>query len=245
MRTKTLLIAAAALVAGVISSDAQTVYSVNVVGYVNSYFTNGVLASVAPAVDYDGTGTNNTVSSVFPNPALGDTVFVFNNSGGYDTIIYKPISLGGHPPVTITNWALGVTVSSNYPINPGKSVFYLPAANETNTQVGTALQGTNLVNTGFPAAGSIQLLSSIASVGGGLTSVLGYKPSLGDTVYIYDNGGYDTYQYKAISLGGHPPVTVTNWALGVTQIEPFINVGQGFWMLPASNTNWTQNFIVQ
>ena len=34
MRTKTLLIAAAALVAGVVSSEAQ-VYSANIVGYVN------------------------------------------------------------------------------------------------------------------------------------------------------------------------------------------------------------------
>jgi hypothetical protein len=245
MRTQTLLLAAAAaLAAGILTSQAQPVYSANVVGYVNLPLTSGALSLVAPALDLDGTGTNNTISTVFPNPAIGDTVFAFNGSG-YDTLVYTTISLGGHPPVTVTNWALGVTVSSNYPINPGQSIFYLPSINETNTVVGTVLQGTNLVNAKFPAAGNIQLLSSEVPISGGLTSVLGYNPTIGDTVYIYTNGAYNTYQYTTVSLGGHPPVTVTNWALGVTISEPVINVGQGFWMLPAANTNWTQDFIVQ
>jgi hypothetical protein len=244
MRTKTLLLAAAAALAAGISTSQAQVYSANVVGYVNIPLTSGVLSSVAPSLDLDGTGTNNTISTVFPSPTIGDTVYVFNGSG-YDTLVYTTISLGGHPPVIVTNWALGVTVSSNYPINPGQSVFYLPAANETNTQVGTVLQGTNVVNAKFPAAGNITLLSSKVPISGGLTSVLGYNPTLGDTVYIYTNGAYNTYQYTTVSLGGHPPVIVTNWALGVTISEPVINVGQGFWMLPAANTNWTENFIVQ
>jgi hypothetical protein len=239
---KTLLIAAAALAAGVISSQAQSVYSQNIVGYVNLPLTNGVITLVSPALDADGTGTNNTISTVFPSPALGDTVYVFNGSG-YDTLNYTAVG-SGHPVVYTTNWFNGVTASPTYKINPGVSVFYLPAANETATEVGTVLQGTNLVNQYFPPANTIQLLSSQVPISGGLTSVLGYKPTLGDTVYIYDNGAYDTYNYTAVGQG-HPVVYTTNWFNGVTPSEPVISVGQGFWMLPAANTNWVESFIAQ
>jgi hypothetical protein len=242
MRTKTLLLAAAAaLAAGILSSSAQ-VYSANVVGYVNIPLTNNVLALVAPALDLDGTGTNNTVASLFPNPAIGDTVYSFNGVG-YDGLTYKAQG-SGHPVVFVTNWFNGVSVASNYPINPGKSVFYLPAANETNTQVGTVLQGTNLANKFFPAANAINLLSSQFPVPGGLTSVLGYNPSIGDTVYIYDNGGYDGFTYK-VQGTGHPVVFTTNWFNGLTPGEPIIQVGEGFWLLPATTTNWVQSLTVQ
>jgi hypothetical protein len=86
------------------------------------------------------------------------------------------------------------------------------------------------------------LLSSQIPIAGGLTSVLGYNPTIGDTVYIYGSGTYATYNYKIVSLGGHPPVLSTNWYNGATQTQPSINVGQGFWLSPAANTNWTQTY---
>ena len=239
MRTKTLLITAAALVAGIISTKAQ-VYSANIVGYVNLPLTAGTLANVSPALDLDGTGTNNTVVTVFPNPTIGDTVYAFNGSS-YDTLSYTVVSLGGHPPVLSTNWYNGATIATNYPINPGRSVFYKAAVNETNTQTGNVLQGT-FTNRYFPAAGSISLLSSQIPIAGGLTSVLQYNPTIGDTVYIYNNGTYTTYSFTIVSLGGHPPVLSTNWYNGATQVQPSINVGQGLWLLPAANTNWTQTY---
>jgi hypothetical protein len=238
---KTLLIAAAALAAGVISSQAQ-VYSQNVVGYVNLPLTNGVLACIAPALDADGNGTNNTVATIFTTPSMGDTIFVYNGTS-YDGLVYKAVGTG-HPVVYTTNWFNGSTVAASYKINPGQSVFYLPATTETATVTGTVMQGTNLVNAYFPAAGSIQLLSSQVPISGGLTSVLGYKPTMGDTVFVYDKGQYDGYVYKAVGTG-HPVVYTTNWFNGSTAGEPIINVGQGFWLLPAANTNWVQNFIVQ
>ncbi|HUC86042.1 MAG TPA: hypothetical protein VL970_12670, partial [Candidatus Acidoferrales bacterium] len=67
---KTLLIAAAALAVSVISSRAQ-VYSQNIVGYINVPETAGALSLEAPQLDLDGTGTNNTLSSLYPNPSIG------------------------------------------------------------------------------------------------------------------------------------------------------------------------------
>ena len=237
---KTLLIAAAALAAGVISSQAQ-VYSQNVVGYVNLPLTNGVLTCIAPPLDLDGTGTNDTISSVFTTPSLGDTVYAYNGSG-YDVIGY--IAHGsGHPVVYTTNWFNGSTASPGYKLNPGVSVFYLPAATATATVVGNVLQGTNLQNAYFPAAGNVALVGSQVPIGGGLTSVLGYNPSLGDNVYIYDNGAYDVYSYIAHG-SGHPVVYTTNWFNGSTPGEPVLNVGQGFWILPVASTNWYQTLNV-
>jgi hypothetical protein len=246
MRTKTLLIAAAALVAGIVSSEAQ-VYSANVVGYVSIPFTNGVLALVAPALDLDGTGTNNTVSSVFTTPAIGDTVFAFNGSG-YDTISYTYVVVSGHGATAVyaTNWFNGSSIATNYPINPGRGVFYLPATNETATMVGTVLQGT-FTNRYFPTAGNLSLVSSQIPEAAGITSVLGYKPSIGDNVFTFVNGGYNTYSYTFVVVSGHGATAVyaTNWFNGSVQGEPVIGVGQGFWIQPANNTNWVQSFTVQ
>ena len=248
MRTKTLLLAVAAIAAGLATSSADPVYSQNVVGYVNLPMTNGVFSVVAPTLDLDGTGINNTVASLFPNPAYNDKVYVFNGAG-YDVLNYTAQYTLSHPPVPYaTNWLNALNaVAANYPINPGVSVFYLPATNETATIAGVVLQGTNLVNTYFPAAGNFQLLSSIFPIAGGLTSVLGYQPTYGDIVYIFDNGQYDMYTYTAQYTLSHPPVPyATNWlnALNAVQ-EPVINVGQGFWIKPAGSSSWSQNFTVQ
>jgi hypothetical protein len=57
MRTKTLLLSAAAMAAGLVSSVAQSnVYSVNVVGYVNQVLPAGTLVAVANPLD-NGTNT--------------------------------------------------------------------------------------------------------------------------------------------------------------------------------------------
>jgi hypothetical protein len=237
---KTLLIAAAAFAASVISSQAQ-VYSQNIVGYVNINLTNGVLANIAPALDLDGTGTNNTVSTVFTTPSIGDNVYVFNGTG-YTILSYKAVGTG-HPVVYTTNWFVGVTASASFPINPGESVFYLPAANQTVTEVGTALTGTN-TNPNFPTAGNLGLVSSVFPISGGLTSVLDYKPNVGDNVYAYNGTGYTIYSYKAVGTG-HPVVYTTNWFIGVTPSEPVISVGQGFWIQPAAANSWTEVLNVQ
>jgi len=65
MRTKTLLLAVGALAAGLVTSQAQPVYSANVVGYMNVPLPSGQYISMANQLDFDGTGTNNNVGTVF------------------------------------------------------------------------------------------------------------------------------------------------------------------------------------
>ncbi len=226
MKTKTLLIAAAALAAGVMSSQAQ-VYSQNIVGYVNVNLTNGVLAQAATPLDFDGTGTNNPVSTVLgTNLPSGSVVFVFNGSG-YDTLTFSPPQKG-QPPV----WS-----NPAYLLNPGEGYFILPSASATVTYTGNVLQG-NFTNTYVPAAGGIWLVSSQVPVAGGLQSTLGYPANSGDVVYVYDAGtsGYDTYTYSPPQKG-QPPV----WSPS----QPQISVGQSFWLSPAGTSVWTNSLDIQ
>jgi len=232
---KTLLIAAAALAAGVISSQAQ-VYSQNIVGYVNVPFVANQIQVVTPALDADGTGTNNTVSTVFTTPTAGDNVFVFNGAG-YDILSYK-----SGRGVATPGWYNGATLDNTYSINPGVAVFYLPSANETNTQVGIVLQGTNLPNSYVSTtANGISLIGSIVPIAGGVTSGLGYTPTAGDNIFIFNGAGYDIYSYKS-GRG----VATPGWYNGATLQEPVIPVGSGFWLQTVNaGTTWSENFVAQ
>jgi hypothetical protein len=90
-----------------------------------------------------------------------------------------------------------------------------------------------------PAQGTFNLVASKSPVSGGITSVLGYNPNLGDDVYVYNGSGYNIFSY--ISHGsGHPVVYTTNWFNGATAGEPIINVGQGFWLKPGAPNTWTE-----
>ena len=64
MRTKTLLLSAAVLAAGLVASQAQNVYSANVVGYVT--FTSKTNAPAFEVINNPLTGTTNTLKGLFP-----------------------------------------------------------------------------------------------------------------------------------------------------------------------------------
>lgn len=237
MRTKTLLIvAASALAAAVTSSQAQsTVYSQNIVGYVNEAISQNQYELFAPALDVDGTGTNGTISTVLgTNVDVGTSVLVWNGAG-YDSLQYT--SVGGHGG-TVT-WSLNGVADPNYPLNVGQGFFlYDPAAGVTNiTETGVVMQGT-LKNPYVGAANTYSLLGSEVPIGGDLTTNLNYIPSQGDSVLLWNGTGYTAYQYT--SVGGHGGTV--EWESGGVAAEPIINVGQGFFLYPAANTTWTQTF---
>ena len=79
MRTKTLLLSAAVGAAGLVAASAQTVYSVNSVGYINLSVPAG-FSMIANQLD---NGTGNTVADVLTVPD-GTVVFKYDpqTSGG-------------------------------------------------------------------------------------------------------------------------------------------------------------------
>ncbi|HEY5297629.1 MAG TPA: hypothetical protein VIK59_06870 [Verrucomicrobiae bacterium] len=137
MRTKTLLIAAAALVAGIATSNAQ-VYSQNVVGYVNSATTGGQFALLSNPLD---NGTN-SLSSLYPTAPNGSQVQVWNGTGF--TVATKL------PP----GW------SPNLVITPGEGFFIKLASNATNTFVGSVVAPIGGSVTNSLQAGVFTLIGS-------------------------------------------------------------------------------------
>jgi hypothetical protein len=218
MRTKTLLIAAAALAVGLASTQAQTVYSANIVGYANIPLNAG-FTLFANQFDLDGTGTNNTVQSIFgTNLPSGSVVYAFQN-GAFATPAAGYTTKGG--------WS-GGTNAANAGLSIGSAVFVKVPSSNTVTLVGTVFTGTNVVN----FANGYNFVTSPSPRSGLLQTDLGYVPTSGDVVYRFDPV---TQQYKSPASGY---TTKGGWSGGG---EPVINVGEGIFLksAAASGGSWT------
>jgi hypothetical protein len=214
---KTLLIAAAAFAASVISSQAQ-VYSQNIVGYVNLPVINGYQMYSTP-LDLDGTGTNNTVTTVLGTNVPVNTQVLTWTGSSYQGDLF---SIPKHQTVAV--WS-----TPNQPLNPGEGYFiYNPSNAVTVTVVGTALVGTNS-NPALTPGGGYYALSSVSPIAGDIVTNFGYQPSLNDQVLIWNptTQSYSGYLY-AIPKHQTSPV----WSPTLPQIQ----VGQSFF-LDTTNVN--------
>ena len=215
MRTKILLLGVAALAAGLITTQAQPVYSANVVGYVNlNLASNGYTAITIP-LDYDGSGTNNQAGIIFgTNLPYGSIVQSWSGTG-YLGNGYSKKSGWQYPTTTY---------------NPGEGVFiYNPSNTVTLTIAGTVLQG-GLTNH-YVLPNSYSLVGSQFPVAGGITTTYGYQPSYGDEVETWSNGfNGNGYSKKSGWQFGEPQ-------LGVGQAVFLLTTNQ--------NPVWGTNFVVQ
>jgi hypothetical protein len=246
---KTLLIAAAALAAGVISSQAQ-VYSQNIVGYVNQSLPTGFTLIANPL---DATGGNN-VTNVISNPtgALdGSKIYLWTGT-------------------TFTVYTIDSTVSSgvadagdvnpvfNVTLNPGQALFFnnTVGSTATNTYTGTvhveaAGPSTNVVGVTtnvLSTSPAFSLVASKIAVGGGVSSVLGLANPTGalDGSRIYvpkivagNVKGYTVTTIDSTVTGGFADAGDVNPAP-----EPVIPVGSGFFFdnTIGGNVTWIQSF---
>jgi hypothetical protein len=161
MRTKALL-GLAALAAGALTTMAQSnVYSLNIVGYVNTPLAAGFNLISNPLDN----GTND-LNSLFPNANIPDTVYAY--SGG----TFQISTFTG-------SWSPDLTTV------PGGGIFYSATSPYTNTFVGNVLTG-NLTNS-IPAGFSI--ISSQVPQSDTLEN-LGYPANIPDTAYFYRSGAY-------------------------------------------------------
>jgi len=222
MRTKTLLIAVAALAAGILASSAQT-YSQNVVGYCTVVLPAGPSYTLLASPFDDGNG-NSATNWLDPNNTLPNKSQIATWNGlGYN-ILTK--SLGAWPAAAATTT-----------IPPGSGFFVvLPATQTTpitNTFVGTVIvpsQGsiTNVIPTGYSLWGSPipysgDLISS-ANLGN-LGSLLTVNKS---QIATWNGTGYNIATF---SLG--------SWGAQTANLT----VGAGFFVVQkaAYSTNWVQN----
>jgi len=162
MRTKTLLLTAAIGAAGIASSMAQAVYSVNYVGYVNKTLLSGFNLIANPL-----NNGNNDVATILPTVPEGTTVYRYNGAG-YDTSDYF-----------FGAWSAPLTLL------PGDGFFIAnpEVASITVTFVGEGQEGPNLMNNINPG---LSLKSSKIPQAGNLDPAGNLEfpmPSEGDTVY--------------------------------------------------------------
>jgi len=189
---KTLLIAAAALAASVITSQAQ-VYSQNIVGYVNNIITPGYNAFSVQLDGVDGNGFTNSVTNVFPNvfdagvgngPLDGSTMYTWTGTAFHATFFdANPADASAQSQVFTGTTDAGGNFIQLPPLTNGEAVYlsFSPIAgfgnNYTNTVVG-AVRGvlpTVISNTVvIPITPVHSLVGSGLPVGGGIMTGLGF-----------------------------------------------------------------------
>jgi len=179
MRTKTLLVAAAALAAGLAPSMAQAVYSQNVVGYVNIPVPANTKILMANQLN----GTNNTIGNLLPNPMVPAFSQLFKFNGGFSSYTMDDIDLVWLP-------------DGNATLNPGEGAFFISPQATTLTFVGEVRQGS-LTNT-LPAGIKV-IRSSIVPQAGLVGTTLGLPGQAFDQLFTY-NGGFTSYTFDDIDL---------------------------------------------
>jgi hypothetical protein len=233
MRTKTLLLTAAAFAAGILSSLAQSsnVYSVNVVGYANV----PTPAGFGLYVNQFNTGVSNGANEVIGSLA-DNSYFLLWNGSGFNTFLFDS-TLGIDPG----NWYDQNLNPSSVPLlTPGQAFFYSPGVSGTNTFAGSVIPNIGGTNSQALPAG-YSMVGSILPVGGSATNA---GPStlnipLSDNTFIlqWNGSGYNTFLFDT-SLGIDPGNWYDQNLNGVS--PPSFVVGQGFFISPGVPANWTQ-----
>jgi hypothetical protein len=247
MRTKTLLLTAAALLAaGITSTQAQPVYSQNIVGYAS-------VATPSSGINYLITipfaiGVSNGANEIWPVvggvPTLPDfsTILIWNpaiqNYAAYT-------SDSGSP----SGWDDNSGYLSYSPVLPvGQGFFLSPSAPVTNVFAGTIAvnvgtsnkmvlpsSGINyLVGCVVPYAGAITNGNPATGAGGPNLTLAGGLPDF-STILIWDPAIQNYTAYTSDS--GSPSGWDDN--NGYLLTSPTITVGQGFFISPSAPFTWT------
>jgi len=230
MRTKTLLLIAAAAAAGVASSMAQgTVFSVNAVGYVNTTFKPGFNLIANPL----NAGLDNTIPTLLKSAPFGTQAYKFHSTptAGFDIALYDDLD---------QKWTSTVASMLTSQITPGVGLFVknntLPKADFTVTFVGEVPQG-NLTN---PLVKGLNLVSSQVPQEGKITTDLKYTPTPGDQISKWDVAAQKFATYTFDDLVGPNG----SWTLQGAANEPTIGVGEAFFLSRSAAGNWTRTFDV-
>jgi hypothetical protein len=215
---KTLLVAAATLAAGIISSLAQSPYSANVIGYVSRPLPGGNAFAQINAPFLTGT---NTVEAVMPTIKKGDTVS-FWTGATFTALTYAGPNFDGQGHAWADNQGNG---QDSPRVNPGRAFVYQNnGAAVTNTFVGS-IPTTNSVT--IPGGHAYTLLVSAIPISGTLDSAdLSLPFHVGDNAFIWIGDRYIAFTYQGANFDGLGHAFTG--ASGQAQPSPFIQVGQAF-----------------
>src|SRR6266496_2175431 len=194
MRTKTMIVSALLVAAGITTSTAQAVYSVNIVGYINKSLPPG-LSLISNQLN---ASPDNKVQTLFGSPVGQVTVYKFNpTAGNFDQAAWDPDS----------GWADATSMV----LNPGEGAFVdNGGAAFTLTLVGE-VKLSSTVNI-HPA---IDTYSSVIPQSG-LISTLGFPtPTAQLTVYKFNGTAFDSFAFDPDSAAWSPSEPSLNIAEGI------------------------------
>jgi hypothetical protein len=261
MRTKITILSAAALAAGILSSQAQ-VFSANIVGYANVVLTNGFNMVANPF----NAGSSNGMNEIFPSLPDNTSLFQWNQASSTFRInIYDSGGTGDPNSWFNSDESASVPIPT---IAPGAG-FFLSLPNSvstiTNTFVGSVapqvggsvsnllLRGFNMVGSQIPLGGNDS--GVLWGLGGGTASP-GFLP---DNTAVYQwQRTTKTYVINIFDTGGAPrPLSGSDYTNGwfnsdesLSVPPPPFTVGQGFFLvmpnsIPIGGINWVQTLSIQ
>lgn len=197
----------------------SNVYSLNVVGYVNYAFKDGLYTLVCNPLS----AATNDLNTILAGATTGTQVQLWDVAAQ---------DFQATTPVKLSNG----TWNPNVTIKPGQGFFVVASGNFTNTFVGEVLQGS--VTNALVGGGAYEAIGSTVPVGGSLTNVLDQYPAIaGDQIQIWDVTAQDfagTTPVYSSTTGKWNPDTYS-FAVG----EAFFLVRNG----PA--VNYVRTFTVQ
>jgi hypothetical protein len=205
-------------VAGIASSFAQNVYSVNVVGYINLTLTTE-FSLIANQLD-DGAG--NYVTNIMAGVPNNTIVYKFNGVS-YVTLTWRGAPFNAWSPALQT----GMTMA------PGEGVFVkkpVGVAEINLTCVGEVLQG----DLSQPVVAGFEIYSAMVPQEGGIQSVHNYIPTANDIVYKFNGVSYVSKTYRGAPFNAWTPAP-----------EPVLTVGEAVFIKAAAAKNWDRTFNVE
>jgi len=189
-----MLVSALLVAAGITTSTAQAVYSVNIVGYINKPLPHG-LSLIANQLN---ASPDNKVQTLFGTPVASLTVFKFNpTSGNFDQAASDP--------------DLGWTDSTGMVLNPGEGAFVDNGGDPfTLTLVGEVkLSSTVNIHAGLDTYSSVIPQS-------GPISTLGFPiPPAPLTVYKFNGRTFDSFAFDPDAAAWSPSEPSLNIGEGI------------------------------
>ena len=265
---KTLLIAAAALAAGMLSVQAQSnVYSQNIVGYVNLIIPAGQFAFIGNQLSVGTNGLNEVIKSGLvsdPDGNINTTVWLWSGAG------YTPLqywtendavngSLFANPGQGNGFYTAGGTIVTDKSLAPGRGAFLQnPAStNITVTLVGAvAPAATNIIS--LPGGYSALCIPGPVSqplvgvTNAGFVGVSDPDGNNNDVIWLWSGSGYTPFQYwtenDAVNgnLFANPGQGDGFYTAGgtITNVAP--KVGQAFFIqrVAPGTGSWTNKLVI-
>jgi hypothetical protein len=248
MRTKTLLLTAAISAAGLASSMAQAVYSVNAVGYVNYTLRQGYNL-VSNPLNAGAAASSDTIAEIYPpqTTTIPDDSFI---------VTYNSSANAADPdlPQLFNDAGTKFWFPDGRPIRAGEAflIYCSPQANPattfTVTYVGEVREGAPLSTSIVPgpgtgAAGPLNFLGSQVPQQGRISTDLGFQAAFDDTYFQWDKvAGAAGAIYQFLDDGSPGGA----WYDANGPAEPVLGVGDGFFLSRAQTgpTAWTRSFDV-